>query len=227
MVKRVILASLAVLAGCASYQIPQKELQRLEKLVQQKEIRKINLEQFFKNHQFPEFKENFFYLLYHLEQQNNDYLVNQKNLVDFFKERKLSSSIPLDDLEKIVHEGYILKIYTGGFSGKIPGTDGYLSLSASEDLSFLAMKNNSSVSLALAKGSLELAPSFLLRFLGYGFRAQVHGIQIYDQGKNMIFQCRSDQEPKNFSVIYHSRDGSYHLHEEDLNITVKKIKKNG
>ena len=148
---------LAFLGGCSTYEIPKKEAARLQILVYQNELKEINLEEFFEGHQFPEFQDHFFYVLYHLEQQEGDYMVDKEQLTSFFKNHNFHSSVPLDDLEKVVREHNFLKIYTGGFSEIIPGSEGRLSLCASEDLClFSQTKRPGHRHLNLALGSLTM-----------------------------------------------------------------------
>lgn len=213
MFKRKLLAACLVLvSGCSAYQIPEREIARLESLVNKKEIKKINLHEFFQNKKHPKLKDYFFYVLYHLEQQTGDYLVEKEHLVGYFKNKDLNSSIPLDDLEKIVREGNHLKIYTGGFSETAPGTGGMISVSASEDLCFQTEKipgRRDHLGLTLDLGTLHIVPNFPLNIF-YDVRPQVKAIEVYDQGTNLIFYCQLEVKGqlKKSHLIYHSEDGT-------------------
>ena len=198
---------LALLTGCSTYQIPEQEVARLQILVYQNQLKEINLEKFFENHEFPELQDYFFHVLYHLEQQEGDYTVDKKQLTDFFKKNNFNSSVPLDDLEKIVREHNYLKIYTGGFSETIPGSRGRLSLCASENLCMYSqVKKPGYRSLNLALGSLTMEVNFPYS-LAFNIRPEVKALEVYEQGAHIIFycQCLINGQIRKSRFVYHAQ----------------------
>ncbi|MBW2963324.1 hypothetical protein KY306_00945 [Candidatus Woesearchaeota archaeon] len=200
----------ALLTGCSSYQIPEQETARLQIMVYQNQLKEVNLEDFFENHEFPELKDHFFYVLYHLEQQEGNYVVDKKQLTSFFKKHNFDSSVPLDDLEKIVRENSLLKIYTGGFSENIPGSRGRLSLCASENLCFYSqVKRPGHRSLNLALGSLTMEINFPYN-LACNIKPEVKALEIYEQGAQVIFycQCLINGQMEKSRFVYHTKHGT-------------------
>ncbi|MCK4588889.1 MAG: hypothetical protein KAT77_00465 [Nanoarchaeota archaeon] len=201
---------LVFLTGCSSYEIPEQEIARLQILVYEKKIKEVNLEKFFKNHQHPKLKDHFFYVLYHLEQQPGNYMVEKQEMTNYFKKHNLNSLIPLDDLEKIVREHSYLKIYTSGFSQGIPGSGGKLSLCASKDLCFYGQERiPGHRNLNLALGSLTMEVNFPYNLV-CNLKPEVKALEVYDQGANVIFYCQYliDGKMKKSRVIYHARDST-------------------
>ncbi|MFC1801265.1 hypothetical protein ACFLZB_02285 [Nanoarchaeota archaeon] len=205
-----VTAIAALLTSCSSYEIPKQEVARLQILVYQNQIKEINLEEFFQDHQIPKLQDHFFYVLYHLEQQSGNYMVDKQNLINFFEKNNLNSSLPLDELEKIVREHDFTKIYTGGFSEEVPGSEGKLSLCASENLCFYGQtKKPNHRTLNLVWGSLDMEINFPYNLV-VNIKPEVRALEIYDLGSNIIFycECQIDGERKKSRVFYHARDST-------------------
>lgn len=154
--RRDFILFLALLAGCASYQVPQKELARLEVLTQDHYQKKIDPKKVFsKGHQFPTYQDHFFYFLYHLEQEPGNYYIDGQELEDYFEESSLESLIPLSKIKLITKEEDILTFYSQAFEEVIPGTLGQVSLKASRNIEFRVQNNSGILELFLRKGRLR------------------------------------------------------------------------
>ena len=157
---------LALLTGCSTYQVPQKELARLETLAQEDYQKKINPAQVFpENHPFPEYQDHFFYFLYHLEKQPGNYYIDGGDLEDFFDRSGLESLIPLDKIKLITKENKILSFYNEEFEEVIPGTLGQVSLKASKNIEFRVQNSETGLELFLRRGSLRTDTTPLARQL--------------------------------------------------------------
>jgi hypothetical protein len=205
-----IALGLGFLSSCSTYEIPEQETARINEEVKKGRLEQINLEQLFPEDQkFPKLKDYFFYIIYHLERSGKEYVLDRQQLEEYFKKHNLTSFIPFGELEKIVKEDGVLKLYNDDFSESIPGAS-MIYLDASENIHFQTSRLSHRVELEPLYGSLELKPSFFIALLGYNFESKIQEIHIYDKGKNIMFKCQVLIRGKSsyWDVVYHSEDGS-------------------
>ncbi|MBW3010644.1 hypothetical protein KY326_00285 [Candidatus Woesearchaeota archaeon] len=218
-----IALGLGFLSGCYSYEIPEQETARISEQIKKGRLDKITLDDLFpEDHKFPELEDYFFYVLYHLERSGMNYVLDKKDLETYFQQHELTSFVPFSEIEKLVKEDGLVKMYNGSFDESIPGAS-MIYLAASENL-HLHSRRGYKIYLQPVQGTLELKPKFLMQIMGYNFDCDIQEIQLYDEGMNVLFKCkvRIGRKTTYWDVIYHAKDGTSKQHESEPATMVRK-----
>ncbi|MBW3013281.1 hypothetical protein KY325_05110 [Candidatus Woesearchaeota archaeon] len=202
--------------GCSTYEIPQVEVQRISKHIEEGRLQRVSLDNLFPpDHKFPELYDHFFMIIYHLEKTGRNYVVNKQELQQFFEKHNLKSFFPFSELEEMIKEYGILKFYNDDVSEALPGPPLPVYFEASENIHFSTRTEGQNICLTPTRGTLRILPGFLIKLLGYSFESRIYELKLMDKGENIVFRTTVTHrsQTRYFDVIYHAATGKTDEHE--------------